>query len=121
MSEADSGGAGEGGLQGRLDALRRAFRAKVPVFASELRAAAESVEAAPDAAARESALDVVRRQAHRVAGTAATYGMDDLADAHRRAERAAGASGNSVDPEKLWAAVADVERIAADVGADGDT
>mgnify|MGYP000022828318 CR=1 FL=1 len=118
---ADRDGAGSGGagsdavLQARLDALRRAFLDRVPAMVGELRAAVEALEAA-DTATWDERLAAVRQQAHRTAGTAATYGLTELAEAHRAVERAAGKGGATPDLAAIRRAYAEVERAAEAAG-----
>jgi HPt (histidine-containing phosphotransfer) domain-containing protein len=97
-------------LQARLDTLRKAFMAKVPEFVTDLRTAVETLETAAGDEAAE-ARDTVRRQAHRVAGTAATYGLQALADAHKRVERAANGNGDGPDLAEIKSALREIERI----------
>lgn len=101
-------------LQARLDALRAAFLKKVPQLVADLREAVRQLEAA-DEASFDDRLSSVRRQAHRTAGTAATYGLSDLATAHRRVEHATGAKGQTLDLEEIKAGMAEIEKIAAEV------
>lgn len=103
---------GDASLEARLDALRNAFIARVPDMVAELCAAIDALEAA-DAATWDERLAAVRRQAHRTAGTAATYGFNDFAEAHRAVERAAGKGGATPDLAAIRAARAEVERSAA--------
>jgi HPt (histidine-containing phosphotransfer) domain-containing protein len=109
---------GEGGndavLQARLDALRSAFLKKVPQLVADLREAVEQLETADDARFNDK-LSNVRQQAHRTAGTAATYGLAELATAHRRVEHATGAKGQPMDLAEIKAGMAEIEAIAARV------
>lgn len=98
-------------LQARLDTLRKAFMAKVPEFVADLRKAVGTLEAAEGDDATAQALDNVRRQAHRVAGTAATYGLQDLADAHKRVERAANTTDGTANLADIKTDLDEIERI----------
>lgn len=118
-ADGDGSGGGDAALAARLAALRDAFIAKVPQLVAELRAAVEALETA-DAATWDDRLADVRRQAHRTAGTAATYGLNDLAEAHRAVERAAGKAGATPDLAAIRAAHAEVERAAAELPADAE-
>lgn len=101
-------------LQARLDALRAAFLNKVPQLVAALRESVRELEAADDATFDDT-LSQIRQQAHRTAGTAATYGLSDLATAHRRVEHAAGAQGRGFDLDEIKAGMDEIERIAAEV------
>ena len=101
-------------LQARLDALREAFLKKVPQLVADLRDAVRQLEAADDSSF-DAKLRSVRQQAHRTAGTAATYGLSDLATAHRRVEHATGAKGGAVDLDEIKAGMAEIEKIAAGI------
>jgi len=99
-------------LQARLDALRGAFLKKVPQLVADLRESVRQLEAA-DESTFDERLSSVRQQAHRTAGTAATYGLSDLATAHRRVEHATGAKGENLDLDEIKAGMAEIEEIAA--------
>lgn len=67
---------GEGDPDGRFAALKREYSAEVPAKVDEIAAAIEEAErsGAPDALARATSL------AHRLAGTAGSYGLPDVGD-----------------------------------------
>jgi HPt (histidine-containing phosphotransfer) domain-containing protein len=95
-----------GDLDARIAAIRDRFAAALPGRAARLRGLADRAAADPEAAVE------LHREAHGIAGSAATFRLDAVAAAARRVEAAAdplrrGAPG---DPAELAAAVADFVR-----------
>ena len=70
--------------QGELEALREAYTAELPQQLAGIALAVHQLRVAPSSAALRG---VVRRRAHRVAGTAGSFGYDDIGDACARIEQ----------------------------------
>src|SRR5207245_6726633 len=70
--------------QGELEALREAYTADLPQQLAGIALAVHQLRVAPSSAALRG---VVRRCAHRVAGTAGSFGYDDIGDACARTEQ----------------------------------
>jgi len=110
MSEADDRDAA---LRAKLEALRKAFVAKLPGMLDELEAAIGAYRDAADTAAQADALKQVNAHAHKIAGTSGTYGLNDIAAPLREMEKAAlqdpapGAEALAEDLETVRARVRD--------------
>ena len=87
MSEPDE-------VEAALAALRRGYAAELPDLVRSLAARME------EAATRPSALDQARREAHRLRGTAGSYGFAAVGEAAGRIEDAL-EEGRSVTPDLL--------------------
>lgn len=75
-------------LRAKLEALRQAFVAKLPGMLDALESAIAAYRDAGDAAGQGDALKRVNAQAHKIAGTAGTYGLSDIAAPLREMEKA---------------------------------
>jgi HPt (histidine-containing phosphotransfer) domain-containing protein len=101
-------------LQARLAGLRKAFIAKVPDQVAKIRAAVDGLLGA-DPGFTPAQLDTVQREAHRLAGTAGSYGFDDFAASLKRLERATNVGVDAVNLDEVRDATRAVEAAAADL------
>lgn len=76
-------------LQAKLDALRQAFIGKLPGMLAPLDEAVHAYRDAAEAEARTDALAAINRHAHKIAGTAGTYGLSAIATPLREMEKKA--------------------------------
>jgi len=75
-------------VEEKLAALKRNFHAKLAVNLEGMAASLALAGAPGDEPARKSALRELEMQAHKMCGTAGTFGMDDLTDPARALEEA---------------------------------
>ena len=95
--------------QGELEALREAYTADLPQQLAGIALAVHQLRVAPSSAALRG---VLRRRAHRIAGTAGSFGYDDIGDACARIEQ--GVVLLTHDERSGWREIEDaISRIAA--------
>ncbi len=95
--------------QGELEALREAYTADLPQQLAGIALAVHQLRVAPSSAALRG---VLRRRAHRIAGTAGSFGYDDIGDACARIEQ--GVALLTHDERSGWREIEDaISRIAA--------
>ncbi|MEX0644185.1 MAG: response regulator [Parvularculaceae bacterium] len=97
----------------KLEKLRRDYAVWLSTTAEELKAAHEELRSGAIAGER---LDAIRRTAHRLAGSAGTFGHHTLGRFARKLEQAAKASAENLDPTSLASCLAMTIDLIGDAG-----